>query len=90
MKTLNIFLLASVAPLMVGNCMAGADDRHAVVQARVTDRFDRNDDGQLNKRERSAAMNHREKVVDRFDKNDDGKLGKRERKALRTVRSKKG
>lgn len=59
------------------------------VKAAVVERFDKNNDGELGKRERKAAVNHREKVVDRFDKNDDGKLGKHERKVMKTVRSKK-
>ncbi|MFI3243714.1 MAG: hypothetical protein R3Y56_05630 [Akkermansia sp.] len=90
MKKLILFVLVlSLAPAMAELSVAKSSKANPNVKSAVVERFDKNDDGTLNKRERKVAANHRDNVVDRFDKNDNGTLDKGERKILRKVRANK-
>ncbi|MFI3243715.1 MAG: EF-hand domain-containing protein [Akkermansia sp.] len=88
-KTLPLLILLALAPC----CWAQdgsklAELRQAKLKAATAERFDKNNDGSVGKKEATAAKTHHGKVVNNFDKNNDGSLGKKERGAAASSQGK--
>lgn len=78
MKKIIIIAMTSIALTLSGATFASG-----IHSGKRFDRIDRNDNGQLSKREVHRAAH----IKNRVDANDDGKIGKRERHFAQTVRA---
>ncbi len=89
----QLILVLCVAPLLATAALAHeagpiGERREAYLKKQTAQRFDKNGDGSLGKRESAAAKTHHTKVTQQFDKNGNGSLGRRERGAAASNRGK--
>lgn len=94
MKTQMTLLVLCLAPLFASHALAHdagriGERREAYLKHLAAQRFDKNGDGDLGKRESKAAITHHDKVETKFDRNGNGSLGRRERGAAASSRIKR-